>query len=78
MVSEAHQRAKIILEENMDTLHAMAQALLERETLTESDIDAIIAGHVPAPPEPKEETPEAETEGEGKGEATQHLRPLPS
>jgi cell division protease FtsH len=78
LVSKAHQRARSILEENVDTLHAVAQALLERETLTESDIDAIIAGHVPAAPESKEETPEAETAGEGKGEATQQLRPLPS
>jgi len=28
--------------ENMDALHALAEALLERETLAESDIDAII------------------------------------
>jgi cell division protease FtsH len=78
LVSEAHQRAKTILEKNMDTLHAMAQALLERETLAESDIDAIIAGHVPAAPESSEKKPEPETKGEGKEEATQQLRPLPS
>jgi ATP-dependent Zn protease len=30
----------------MDALHTLAQALLERETLAESDIDAIIAGDV--------------------------------
>ena len=48
LVSEAYKRAKKILQENMDTLHALAQALLERETLAESDIDAIIEPDVPA------------------------------
>ena len=36
-------------EDNMDALHALAQALLERETLAQNDIDAIIAGNAPAP-----------------------------
>ncbi len=49
LVSGAYERAKKVLRENMDTLHALAQALLERETLGESDIDAIIAGNAPAP-----------------------------
>ena len=44
LVSDAHERAKDILQENIDTLHALAKALLERETLVESDVDAIIAG----------------------------------
>ncbi len=48
LVSEAYKRAKKILQENMDTLHALAEALLEKETLTASDIDAIIAGDVHA------------------------------
>jgi cell division protease FtsH len=45
-VSDAYQRAKKIVEENMDTLHVLAQALLERETLAESEIDAIMAADV--------------------------------
>ena len=44
LVSDAHEKAKDILQENIDTLHALAKALLERETLVESDVDAIIAG----------------------------------
>jgi len=48
LVSGAYERAKKIIQENMDALHALAQALLERETLAESDIDAIIAGDVHA------------------------------
>lgn len=44
LVMEAHEKAKKILAENIDTLHALAKALLERETLVESDVDAIISG----------------------------------
>jgi len=47
LVSEAHNKAREILQDNLDILHAMAEALLERETLVESDIDAIIAEHRP-------------------------------
>ncbi|MDY6950887.1 MAG: ATP-dependent zinc metalloprotease FtsH [Thermodesulfobacteriota bacterium] len=78
LVSGAHQRARKILEENMDTLHALAEALLERETLTEKDIDAIIAGDVHSASESAEETAEPEAKGEDKEQATPQLRPLPS
>ncbi len=47
LVSEAHNRAKKILQDNLDILHTLAEALLEKETLVESDIDAIIAEHRP-------------------------------
>jgi cell division protease FtsH len=77
LVSGAHQRAKKILEEHIDTLHALAQALLEKETLAEKDIDAIIAG-VRAAPESAEEKTKPEIQGEGKEQGTPQLRPLPS
>jgi cell division protease FtsH len=78
IVSDAYGRAKKILQEKMDTLHALAEALLERETLVESEIDAIIAGDVPADGESKEEEAKLEAEAEAKGKATQQLRPVPS
>jgi len=78
LVSEAYEKAKKILQENIDTLHAIANALLEKETLLESDIDAIIAGAVPAGGESKEKEAKSEAQGEGKAQATGQLRPLPS
>ncbi|MBE9580784.1 MAG: ATP-dependent zinc metalloprotease FtsH [Proteobacteria bacterium] len=48
LVSDAYERARKIVQHNMGALHALAQALLERETLAQSDIDAIIAGDAPA------------------------------
>jgi len=78
IVTRAYEQAKKILRENTDTLHALAQALLERETLVETEIDAIIAGDVPKTAEAKaEETrPDAHTEDETT--APGKLRPLPS
>lgn len=39
-----YQVAEKIIKENLDTLHRMAKAVLERETLTSDDIDRIIKG----------------------------------
>ena len=44
IVTGAHKRATQIIEDNLDTLNRMANALLERETLDTKDIDEIMAG----------------------------------
>ncbi len=44
IVQKAYQRARTILEENLDTLHALAKALLERETLSGEEVDKILKG----------------------------------
>jgi cell division protease FtsH len=43
LVEDNYQRAKTILTEHLDLLNAIAQALLERETLDLKDLDQIIA-----------------------------------
>jgi len=67
IVSESYERAKTLLSENLDTLHRIAQALLERETLEEEDINRLIKGEELAPllekPEP---APQSEPEKEKK------------
>ncbi len=78
IVSEAYHQAKRIIQDNMNTLHALAQALLERETLVESDIDAIMAGDVLADDESKQERAKLEAETDAEKKATQRLRPVPS
>jgi cell division protease FtsH len=82
LVSDAYRNAKKILEDNMDALHAIAQALLERETLVESDIDALIAGHVPPPDRGQTLTEtrdaQAERQSEVQKETPGKLHPLPS
>jgi cell division protease FtsH len=42
IISEGYHRAKNLLKENLEILHRVAEALLERESLDGSEIDAII------------------------------------
>ena len=42
IISEGYHRAKNLLKQNLEILHRMAEALLERESLDGSDIDVII------------------------------------
>src|SRR5687767_10957835 len=44
VISEAFNRAKQVLTENIDLLHAVANSLLERETLTREDINYLMRG----------------------------------
>ena len=48
-VTRAHAKAKQLLEENIDVLHALANALLERETISGEDITLLMKGE-PLPP----------------------------
>jgi len=70
IVDESYERAKTILEERIDILHRIANALLERETLDSDEIKIILEGGVlppvpvPAaavkPPEAAEARPEVD------------------
>ena len=42
IVEDAHSRCRKLLEENLDALHRIAQALLDRETITGADIDLLM------------------------------------
>jgi cell division protease FtsH len=52
VITNAYERAKEVLSENLDLLHTMAQALLERETLTAEDIRIMARGEK-LPPLPR-------------------------
>ena len=79
LVTHAYARAKKILQDNMNILHDLADALLERETLVEAEIDAIIAEHAPQSTEAKQQDAEAESEAHTEDETRPpgKLRPLP-
>lgn len=49
VITEAYDRAKAVLSENIDLLHTLAAALLERETLTSEDIKMIGRGEALPP-----------------------------
>jgi cell division protease FtsH len=44
LLTESYERAKKTLEDNIDLLHAIAGALLDRETLTSDDIAILVEG----------------------------------
>ena len=55
IINQAYERAKQVLQDNMELLHAVAQALLDRETLGREEVDALARGEklpprTPMPP----------------------------
>jgi cell division protease FtsH len=57
IVERCHARAKTLLSENIAVLHAIAKALLERETISGADIDLIMNGQDLPPVEIKADVP---------------------
>ena len=51
IIDSNYERALTIINENMDKLHIMAKALIKYETLDTEQIDDIMAGGEPRPPE---------------------------
>ena len=54
-----YKRARKIIEDNADKMHAMAHALLEWETIDGEQIEDILAGRAPRPPKAAESAPAA-------------------
>jgi cell division protease FtsH len=50
IIDTSYERAKKILEGNMDKLHTMAKALMKYETIDSAQIDDIMSGREPRPP----------------------------
>ena len=59
LIDEARERCRTLLTEHIDMLHAIAHALLERETITGEDIDILMKG---------EKLPPFQLEGQNAGE----------
>ena len=51
IIDENYERAKALLEDNVDKLHVMAQALMKYETIDDKQITDIMEGRDPRPPE---------------------------
>jgi cell division protease FtsH len=51
VIGRNYERAKTILTENLERLHTMAEALMKYETLDAAQIDDLMAGLPPRPPE---------------------------
>ncbi len=78
IIDHNYQRAEQILRENMDKLHAMANALMKYETIDNEQIDDIMTGRPPREPQdfssdevpPKVSGPEGIDLGKNRGEGT--------
>ena len=51
IIDEQYSRARAVIEENRDKIEIMAKALIEWETLDAAQIDDIMAGRKPQPPQ---------------------------
>ncbi len=65
ILDEAYQRARDILEGDLETLHRMAEALLERETLDREEVDLVAQGKDLPPVAPVAATPPPSIEQKG-------------
>jgi cell division protease FtsH len=83
IIDTNYERAKNLLEENLEKLHTMAKALMKYETIDEQQIKDIMAGRDPTPPEDWDDTagsrgqddtpaPTAEVGGKIGGPAPEH------
>jgi len=80
LIDKNYDRAYTMLTENMDILHIMAKALMKYETIDTSQIDEIMQGKEPSPPEgwedddtsskstPKSEDKKPETKNDNVGD----------
>ncbi|MDH3491783.1 MAG: ATP-dependent metalloprotease, partial [Gammaproteobacteria bacterium] len=56
IIDSNYERAKNLLDENIEKLHAMAKALVKYETIGEKQIKDIMEGREPQPPEDWDDT----------------------
>ncbi len=83
IIDRNYARAETLLKENVDKLHAMADALVKYETIGDAQIKDIMAGREPRPPEDWDDSsdidsdedsskPEADAKGSIGGPASEH------
>jgi cell division protease FtsH len=70
IIDEQYARARKLIEDNQDKMHAMAKALLEWETIDAEQLEDIMAGKAPrAPKDWTPRIPPADSNGGGSGSA---------
>ncbi len=69
LIDSNYSRAKGILENGVDKLHKMAEALIKYETIDEEQIKDIMAGREPRPPTDWDDTPSAKPREREKTDA---------
>ena len=69
IIDECYATAERLLKENIDTLHLMADALIQYETLDAEQLEEIMAGKMPDPPSESEDGSGGEDAGNQEEEA---------
>jgi cell division protease FtsH len=67
IIDRNYNRAKSILEEHEKKLRVMAKALMKYETITQRQVDDIMAGREPRPPEDWDDTDDSKSSGAKQG-----------
>ena len=76
IIDRNYQRAKSILEENEDKLHAMAEALMKYETINQSQVKDIMEGREPKPPEDWDDSDDIAKSGGKKAGESETVTPI--
>ncbi len=76
LLDESYEKAREILRDNIDKLHALASALLKHETLSRKEFLALMDGKDLPDPEPKPARPEPDMTGD-KAEKPATFKPEP-
>ena len=69
IIDSNYERAKGLLEQNVDKLHAMAKALIKYETIGEVQIKDIMEGREPRPPEDWDDSTDSQEPDDGSATA---------
>jgi cell division protease FtsH len=64
IIERAYKRAEDILKKNLDKLHSMAEALIKYETIDSDQINDIMAGKEPRPPQDWEDSEPTASSGD--------------
>ena len=67
VIDRNYERAEDILQENMEKVHLMAEALIKYETIDRFQIDEIMEGKIPSPPQSWEDDISPNTGAPGSG-----------
>jgi len=68
-IDRNYKRAETMLNDNMDKLHVMAEALLKYETIDAKQIEEIMAGKIPGPPEDWTDSDDSTSDDDNKPSA---------
>jgi len=65
-IDRNYERAEKMLNDNMDKLHVMAEALLKYETIDSKQIEEIMSGKIPGPPQDWSDSDDSSSDDGGK------------